>query len=149
MERNQMVDRDRVIPSLRAQDKPQLLKALAQRAAVDTRLGEARILAALQGREELGSTGIGDGIAIPHARISGLQHFYTLFARLERPLDYAAIDGKPVDLVYLLLSPEADDCNHIGVLAAASRRLRDPVIVKTIRSSAPKTLYDCLTGIMQ
>lgn len=147
MELNQMVDRDHVIPSLRAQDKPQLLKALAQRAAVDTGLGENRILSALQGREELGSTGVGDGIAIPHARISGLQRFYTLFARLERPLDYAAIDGKPVDLVYLLLTPETEDCNHIAVLAAASRRLRDPAVVKAVRASKAEKLYDCLVDL--
>ena len=145
MELNQMVDRDHVIPSLRAQDKPQLLKALAQRAAVDTGLGEARILSALQGREELGSTGVGDGIAIPHARISGLQHFYTLFARLERPLDYAAIDGKPVDLVYLLLTPDSEETGHIAMLAAASRQLRDPATVKAIRVSEPKAVYDCLS----
>ena len=135
MELNEMVDRDHVIPSLRAQDKPQLLKALAQRAAVDTGLNEARILSALQGREELGSTGLGGGIAIPHARISGLQHFYALFARLERPVDYAAIDNKPVDLVYFLLTPDTENSNHIAVLAAASRQLRDPAIVRAIRSS--------------
>ena len=147
MELNEMIDRDHIIPSLRAKDKQQLLKDLAHRAATDTGLGENRVLSALQGREQLGSTGVGNGIAISHARIAGLKRFYALFARLEQPVDYASIDDKPVDLVYFLLTPDAEDCNHIAVLAAASRRLRDPATVKAVRASKAEKLYDCLVDM--
>jgi PTS system nitrogen regulatory IIA component len=146
MELNQILGQDRIIASLRVQDKLQLLKELARRAANDIGLSESRILSALQAREDLGSTGLGSGIAIPHARIPGLQDFYGLFVRLERPVDYVAIDSKPVDLVCLLLTPDTDSSNHIAILAAASRRLRDPESVKAIRACDPRSLYDCLSG---
>lgn len=146
MELSEIFDRDHVIPNLRAQDKVQLLRGLARRAATDIGIGEAYILSALESRENLGSTGIGEGIAIPHARISGLQHSYALFARLERPVDYFAVDSNPVDLIFFLLTPEREDKRHITILATVTRRLRDPATVRRLRRSNGQALYDFLVN---
>jgi nitrogen PTS system EIIA component len=97
--------------------------------------------------ETLGSTGVGSGIVVPHARLKDLAEFTGLFARLERPIDFAAIDGKPVDLVFLLLSPTWSNTQHVAALAAVSRRLRDRPVADAIRSttSAPE-IHTLLMG---
>lgn len=126
---------EHVVPRLRAASKPALLAELARRAAVQTGHGEAGLAASLAAREALGSTGVGAGIAVPHARIDGLPGVFGLFARLEKPVPFEAIDGRPVDLVFLLLSPSRSSSEHLSILAAVSRRLRDAALADAIRSA--------------
>ena len=138
---------ERVIERLRVSKKAELLEQLAHRAAADTGLEETQIIAGLDARDRLGSTGIGQGIALPHARINGLGRPYGLFARLEQPLDFDAIDGKAVDLVFLLLVPESSDREHMTALAAISRKLRDCKITSRLRDSATAAeIYECLVN---
>src|SRR5690242_18615899 len=133
--------------TLPAQPKPQLLDGLARRAAGSLQLPEAAILEAILQREALGSTGVGQGVAIPHARVAGLGQFFGLFARLDHAIDFAAIDGRPVDLVFLLLMPAHAGKEHLAALAAISRRLRDRDTVRRLRAATDaRSIYDVLTG---
>ena len=86
-------------------------------------------------REELGSTGVGAGIAVPHAQVPRLAATAGFFAQLERPVDFAAIDGRPVDLVFLLLGPPAARAEHLALLAAGTRRLRDRAVAEALRAA--------------
>lgn len=134
---------------LRATSKPQLLQELAQRAAKSLGIDAQAILDALTTREGLGSTGVGHGVAIPHARVSGLARFFSLFARLENSIDFEAVDGRPVDLVFLLLIPANADKEHLAALACVSRRLRDHETARRLRAtSEPHALYDLLSAAM-
>lgn len=128
-----LIGPNQVLLGLRVADKAQLLAELARRAATAVPLAQATILRALAAREQLGSTGLGKGFALPHAQLEGLSTFYALCVRLQRPIDYEAIDGKPVDLVILLLTPEADSARHLPTLAALSRPLRDEAFVQRLR----------------
>jgi PTS system nitrogen regulatory IIA component len=118
---------------LRAADKAQLLEELSRRAAAALGIDPRTVLAALQSREALGSTGLGRGFALPHARLPGLTRFFGLFVRLARPIDFAAIDGAPVDLVFLLLGPTDAPKAHLAALAAISRPLRDTGFTAALR----------------
>jgi nitrogen PTS system EIIA component len=122
-----------VLIALSVVDKSALLGAMARHAAGRTGHDEAALLQALHARELLGSTGIGRGIAVPHARIPGLRTPFCGFARLAKPIEFGAIDGAPVDLVFLLLSPDNADRSHLALLAAAARRLRDPAVAEALR----------------
>ncbi len=124
-----------VVAGLRVPDKPQLLAELARRSAAATGIDVSSILTALQTREQLGSTGLGQGFALPHARIEGLTAFFGLFARLARPIDFQAIDGQPVDLVFLLLIPPNADTEHVAALAAIARPIRDRQFVRELRQA--------------
>jgi PTS system nitrogen regulatory IIA component len=136
---------DSVIAGLPVRNKPYLLTELARRAAAATGLSQEHIREALEAREALGSTGVGAGIAMPHAQITGLDRFYGLFVRLHRPIDYDAIDGRPVDLVFLLLIP-ATTKEHLQALACVSRRLRDQAIASSVRTAVDdRELYEALT----
>lgn len=126
---------DHVILKLKAGSKTALLGELARRAAALTGLAEPVLASALAAREALGSTGFGHGIAVPHARIEGLSRVFGLLARLDKPLAFEAIDGKPVDLVFLLLSPTGANSEHLSVLAAVSRRLRDRAVADALRAA--------------
>jgi PTS system nitrogen regulatory IIA component len=130
---DELVPPERVILGLRAADKPALLAALGQRAAAALGVPAAGITAGIAAREALGSTGVGGGIALPHARIDGLPAPAAFLVRLERPIDFAAIDGKPVDLLVLLLSPARGNAEHLSALAALSRRLRDSAAAAALR----------------
>jgi PTS system nitrogen regulatory IIA component len=130
----QLISPDRVVPRLRVADKTQAIAELARRAVAGLALSPAAAVMALVGREALGSTGVGHGIAVPHARVAGLATSVGAFARLERPADWAAIDGQPVDLVFLLLSPETGG-EHLAALAAVSRRLRDKAVAEAVRAA--------------
>ena len=122
-----------MLPRAKVPDKARLLGELSRRAALDLG-GSPEYLAGLLGaREALGSTGVGAGIAVPHARLAGLAAPAGFFARLDKPIDYAAIDGQPVDLVFLLLSPPQDSGGHLAALAAVSRRLRDKRVAEALR----------------
>jgi PTS system nitrogen regulatory IIA component len=135
-----------VIAALKAQGKKQLLQELAARAAPLTQLPERRIFETLSERERLGTTGVGQGIAIPHGRLNGLDKITGLFARLETPIDYDAVDNQPVDLVFLLLAPEQAGADHLKALARVSRLLRNQTICEKLRAaSKSEALYAILT----
>jgi PTS system nitrogen regulatory IIA component len=127
---------DHVIVGLRVADKAQLLRELARRAATVLSLDQRVILEALQAREALGSTGLGKGFALPHARLDTLSQFFALFVRLARPIDFAAIDDSPVDLVIMLLTPADAGSQHLATLAALSRPLRDAAFVQRLRQAS-------------
>ena len=116
-------------------DKVRLLRELADRAAISLGVPADRILSELLKREKLGSTGTGGGIAIPHARISGLDKPFGILVRLNEPIDFDAIDGQPVDLLFLLLLPVISDKEHLNALAAVARILRNADSVRKLRRS--------------
>ena len=124
-----------VIPVLKVNSKKQVLQELATRAAELTGRSEREILDILQQREKLGSTGVGNGIAIPHGKLPRLDRLFGLFARLDRPIDFESLDGQPVDLVFLLIAPEAAGADHLKALARIARLLRDPDTAKKLRES--------------
>src|SRR5215470_9158221 len=121
---NDLVAPNAIIPALKVNGKKQLLQEIAAKAAELCGQNERAILEVLQQREKLGSTGVGHGIAIPHGKLSRLSKLFGLFARLERPIDFEALDGQPVDLVFLLLAPEAAGADHLKALARVARLLR-------------------------
>jgi PTS system nitrogen regulatory IIA component len=134
-----------VTPSQKAQGKKQLLQDLAARAAALTGLPERRIFETLMEREKLGSTGMGQGIAIPHGRVAGLTKITGVFARLETPIAYDAVDDQPVDLVFLLLAPESAGADHLKALARVSRLLRNQATCEKLRATdKPDVLYALL-----
>src|SRR5271169_3936501 len=120
---------------VRVSDKARLLQELADRAANTLSLPVDRILSELLKREKLGSTGIGGGIAIPHARISGLKKPFGILVRLKHPMDFDAIDVQPVDLLFLLLLPVSSDKEQLNALASVARNLRDSDCVRNLRRS--------------
>jgi len=124
-----------VVANLRATNKKQLLQELSERAAKLSGLSAREIFDALLHRERLGSTGIGEGIAIPHGKLTKVKSIFGLFARLERPIDFDSLDGAPVDLVFLLLAPEASGADHLKALACVARELRDPGLVASLRAT--------------
>ena len=124
-----------VISPLRANGKKQALQELAQHAATLTGLPDRELFEALLQRERLGSTGIGEGIAIPHGRMPGIDRLVGLFARTEKPIDFDALDDAPVDLIFLLLAPEGAGADHLSALSRAARALRDPSTVKMLRAT--------------
>jgi PTS system nitrogen regulatory IIA component len=125
---------DRMILGLRSASKRQLFQELASVAATATGLDQAAILGALAQREKLGTTGIGDGIAIPHARVRDLKSLVGFFARMATPVDYDALDDAPVDLVFLLLAPDDAGTVQLKALARIARLLRDPEICARLRT---------------
>ena len=144
---NDLVAPEAIVPSLRASSKKQALLELAARAAAICGRNEREILEVLMQRERLGSTGIGSGIAIPHGKLAKLDRLYGVFARLERPIDFESLDGQPVDLMFLLLAPEAAGADHLKALARIARLLRDPEIARKLRESRDaEALYAVLTA---
>jgi PTS system nitrogen regulatory IIA component len=124
-----------ILPALKANNKKKVIQELAARAAALTGENERAILEILLQREKLGSTAVGNGVAIPHGKLPKLGSLFGLFARLEKPVDFEALDGQPVDLVFLLLAPEAAGADHLKALARVARALRDPEIAKRLRES--------------
>jgi PTS system nitrogen regulatory IIA component len=146
MEIEQLLRPDSVIAHLRATSKKQALQDLAKRAAEITGLHARAIFDVLLERERLGSTGVGNGIAIPHGKIGGLDRLYGLFARADQPIDFDAIDEQPVDLIFLLLAPEGAGADHLKALARVSRLLRDRSVCEKLRGSdSGDALYALLT----
>ena len=124
-----------VIIDLRASNKTSILQELARRAAAVLKLPADTISAELSKREQLGSTGMGDGIAIPHARVAGVKSPFGMLARLKEPIDFEAVDGQPVDLVFLLLGPSAPQGEQLNVLACVARKLRAPGTLEELRGA--------------
>jgi PTS system nitrogen regulatory IIA component len=135
-----------IIANLRASNKKQALQELARKASELTGQHERMIFDVLLERERLGTTGVGQGIAIPHGKLANLDRVYGLFARLERPIDFDAIDEQPVDLMFLLLAPEQAGADHLKALARVSRLLRDHAVCEKLRgSTSADALYALLT----
>lgn len=124
-----------VIPVLKVTSKKQAIQDLAAQAGQLTGHSERTIAEILLQREKLGSTGVGNGIAIPHGKLPKLGKLFGMFARLERPVDFEALDGQPVDLIFLLLAPETAGADHLKALARIARLLRDPDIGQKLRAS--------------
>jgi PTS system nitrogen regulatory IIA component len=137
-----VIGSEQVEVGLRVSDKSQLLRELSRRAAAAASIDQNVIHDALMAREKLGSTGLGKGFALPQARFDTLPRFFALFVRLARPIDFAAIDGQPVDLVILLLTPANAGNQHLATLAALSRPLRDADFVQRLRR-APDAETTC------
>jgi PTS system nitrogen regulatory IIA component len=146
MEIAELLSADRVVLDMRVRDKAALLTELAKLVARDLpQISQAAVETALQARERLGSTGLGAGFALPHARVDGLNRFVGAFVRLARPIEYEAIDGKPVDIVFLLLIP-TDAVDHVAALAAVSRLFREAELVARVRNaSSPTAALSTLT----
>jgi PTS system nitrogen regulatory IIA component len=135
-----------VVANLKVTTKKQLLQELAARAATLTGLHERVIFDVLLERERLGTTGVGQGIAIPHGKLADLDRLHGLFARLDQPIDFEAIDDQPVDLVFLLLAPEQAGADHLKALAKVSRLLRDKEMCEKLRGSeGAEALYALIT----
>ena len=135
-----------VISSLKAQGKKHLLQELAARASHLTRLPERKIFETLMERERLGTTGVGQGIAIPHGRLADIGEIVGVFARLETPIDFDAVDNQPVDLVFMLLAPEGAGADHLKALARVSRLLRNQAATEKLRAAkSAEALYAILT----
>lgn len=138
---------ENVILGLSAPSKDRLLQILAACAARSLDIAEATILTAIVNREKLGSTGMGRGIAIPHATLDGLDEPFGLLARLGRPVDFDAVDDEPVDIVFLLLSPASSQKTALGALSCMTRALRDAEVTKYARSSDDvHKIYDCVVS---
>lgn len=134
-----------IVSSLKSTSKKQALLELSEKASELSGRPAREIFDALLQRERLGSTGIGDGVAIPHGKLTKLKKIFGVFAQLERPIDFEALDGAPVDLVFLLITPESSGADHLKALACAARMLRDPQIVATIRGTRDaNALYSVL-----
>lgn len=142
---------DSVLCDLHASSKKQLFQEMASKLLENSELENSKIetrdiVAGAMERERLGTTGVGTGVALPHARIDGIDKVYVAFARLETPLDYDAIDERPVDLVALLIAPENAGGAHLRALAKVSRRLRRQDMRQRLRSAPnAESLYTILT----
>ncbi|GJD95920.1 PTS IIA-like nitrogen regulatory protein PtsN [Methylobacterium iners] len=143
----EFLNSDSVVFSLRARAKRQILQELSAQAVRRLpALDEQAVFETLLQRERLGSTGIGEGVAIPHGKLPGLDRLFGLVARLERPVDFEALDGQPVDIAFLLLAPEGAGAEHLKALAQVARLLREPGILERIRAARDASaLYALLT----
>jgi PTS system nitrogen regulatory IIA component len=131
---------------VRAADKATLLKELAGRAAAVVQLPADLVVAEIEKRDELGSTGIGRGVAIPHARLREIEKPVGLLVRLKSAIEFDAVDGQPVDLVFLLMLPAASQLDQLNCLAAVARTLRDANVLRTMRSATSTgELYRAVT----
>ena len=145
MQLSEFLDFDAIKPSLSGGNKRALLQQMAQFAAGRLHVDAAEILSSISERERLGSTGFGQGVAIPHGKIDGLARIYCMFARLSEPVDYKAIDGQPVDLIFLLLSPPDAGAEHLKALAAISRVTRHAPTLEKMRGARSR---DALAAVL-
>ena len=130
----------------RASDKAGLLKDLAARAASALKLPVEAVATEIEKRDELGSTGIGAGVSIPHARFREVKKPFGFLVRLKQPIEFDAIDGQPVDIVFLLMLPAASQLDQLNALAAVARKLRDREVLRRLRTAKSATeLYGVVT----
>jgi nitrogen PTS system EIIA component len=135
MEIADLIAPEAVIAGLRVTSKRQALQEIAKRAAGLVGQPQRTIFEVLLERERLGSTGVGNGVAIPHGKIAKLERVHGIFVQLEQPIDFDAVDGQPVDLIFALLAPESAGADHLKALARVSRLLRDRAICERVRSA--------------
>lgn len=146
MELHELIAPEGIVPNLHATSKKQALQELARHGAALTGISERQIFDVLLERERLGTTGVGNGIAIPHGKLPGLDRLHAVFARIDTPIDFDAIDEQPVDLVFMLLAPENAGADHLKALARISRLLRDRSICEKLRGSkTAEALYALLS----
>ena len=137
---------DAVIASLRVNGKKQALQELSDRAAVVSGLPAREIFDSILQRERLGPTGVGDGVAIPHGKLAKCRRIFGVFARLERPIDFEALDGLPVDLIFLLIAPESAGADHLKALATIARKLRNANFAAQLRATRDASaIYSMMT----
>jgi len=149
MQITDLLEPDWVIANLKVTSKKQALQELARRAASFTGQEERVIFDVLLERERLGTTGVGNGIAIPHGKLQDFNRLYGLFARLETPVPFDAIDDQPVDLIFVLLAPEDAGADHLKALAKVSRLLREQSVCEKIRGSdGGEAIFAVLTDSM-
>ncbi|MDA0702219.1 MAG: PTS IIA-like nitrogen regulatory protein PtsN [Proteobacteria bacterium] len=145
MEITDLITPDSVVADLKAGSKKQVLQELARVAAGVTGQTERAVFDVLIERERLGTTGVGNGIAIPHGKLPGLDRLHGLFARLAEPIPFDAIDDQPVDLIFLLLAPEGAGADHLKALARVSRLLRNHATCEKLRhADGAVPIYDIL-----
>jgi nitrogen PTS system EIIA component len=144
-----IIDPRAIIPGLKVQNKKQLLQELAQSLSALVAIDARIIFDTLLQREKLGSTGLGQGIAIPHGRLPSINRVYGVFARLQTPIAFESVDGEPIDLAFALISPEHAGADHLTALARISRLFRDPAVLKKLRGTDNTDgLYAILTQPM-
>ena len=142
-----LITPEAVVPSLKVNTKKHALQELSDRAGLISGLAAREIFDALLQRERLGSTGIGEGIAIPHGKLAKAETIFGIFARLARPIDFHSLDGAPVDLICLLIAPETAGADHLKALARMARVLRDTRVTAKLRAARDvSALYAVLTG---
>ena len=145
MKLTDLLQPDRIILGLKAADKGQALAEMAKRASAHLPIQAPSILSPLLAREKLGSTGFGRGFALPHVRLEGIDNLFGLMVRLAKPIDYQAIDEKPVDILFLLLIPVDKGNEHVAALAAVSRSMREQRVLDSVRNAAnASALMDAL-----
>lgn len=146
MEISDLLTPGAVIAKLHVTSKKQALQELAKKAAEITGEPERAIFDVLLERERLGTTGVGNGVAIPHGKLPGFGRLYGIFARLDKPVDFEAIDEQPIDLIFMLLAPSSAGADHLKALARVSRLLRDRKVCEKLRGSdSADALYALLT----
>ncbi len=147
MDISDLIEPQHVMLDVRVRDKAHLLQELGRRAAPFAGIDANAIATALSERQQLGSTGLGKGFALPHARIRGVRSLFGTFLRLNRPIEFQSIDEKPVDLVFLLLIPAEARNEHVAALAAISRRFRDENTAARLRKAeSAEAAYQLLTN---
>ena len=150
MQLSDLIAPDAVLCDVRANSKKQFLQTVAERAARDIEGDPRRIFETLSQRERLGSTGIGNGVAIPHGKLESLDRIHAWFARLKQPLPFDAMDDEPVDLVFLLLAPDGAGADHLKALSRIARVMREPQMLDNLRAaSTPHEAYALLSRVRQ
>jgi PTS system nitrogen regulatory IIA component len=146
MNLSDLITPESIVSPLRAAGKKQALQEIASAGARVTGLPDRELFEMLLQRERLGSTGIGDGIAIPHGRSGNIDRLYGVFARLEKPIDFEALDGQPVDILFALIAPEGAGADHLKALARVARILRMPEVLDKVRAALdPSAIFSILT----
>ena len=130
-----LIRRDAILPALKVGTKKQALQELSERAAQQCDRPAREIFDALLQRERLGSTGIGNGIAIPHGKLANVERIFGVFARVDKPIDFESLDGEPVDIILLLVAPEGAGADHLKALARAARVLRSQTTTAKLRAT--------------
>ncbi len=150
MELRDILSRDCIVACAKVASKRQLLQLFAEHASMIAGLDPQIVFETLMNREKLGSTGLGNGIAIPHGKIKDLDHVVAIFARIDQPIDFDAVDDQPVDLAIMLLAPEGAGADHLKALARVARLLRTENLVDQLRATRePGHLYSLLTAPME
>ena len=133
MKISEIMNKDCIVMGIKAQNKRQFLQELAKKASEITKISERTIFDGLLERENLGSTGFGGATALPHARIAEADKVYAILAKTNTPVEFEAVDNKPVDLAFMLISPENSGADHLTALAQVSRILKDEATCNKIR----------------
>ncbi len=145
---NDLISAEAIMPALRTGTKKAALHEMSERAGLISGLAAREIFDAVLQRERLGSTGVGNGIAIPHGKLASCSSIFGVFARLDRPIEFEALDGAPVDLMFLLVAPESAGADHLKALARIARMLRDARIVAKLRVTRDASaLYSVLNQV--